>query len=267
MGRITLRDGLKFELHGQEYQLIERVPPGEWKIRNVVTNRQTNLPENAIKDYLFKGELRFITAKSQQHIAFPDLSDAKRNDAIWREKYVTKVLERNIHKSTQQALEPVIKEVYYQLKLSEDIPQEIRDKPQPSHNSVYQWVKKYKQSEGNIHSLVSNTSKKGNRKSRLDPEVYQIIEQAIDEIYLNPNQASIKDTYDLVIVLIVEENQRRKYLNLTDLKIPNYMAIRNIIRKIPPQERDRARLGKRTSDLIHQPVGVGKGLNPTVRLV
>lgn len=90
---------------------------------------------------------------------------------------------------------------------------------------------------------------------------YQIIEQAIDEIYLNRNQGSIKDTYDQVIVLIVEENQRRQYLNLPELKVPKYMAIRNTIKKIPSQERDRARLGKRTSDLIHRPVSVGKGLN------
>ena len=80
---------------------------------------------------------------------------------------------------------------------------------------------------------------------------------------LHSNRSSIKDTYDRVIVLIVEENQRRGYLNLTELKIPEYMAIRNTIQKIPPQERDRARLGKRTSDLIHQPVYVGQGLNPT----
>jgi len=38
MARITLKDGLKFELHRQEYQLIERVSPGEWKILNVVTS-------------------------------------------------------------------------------------------------------------------------------------------------------------------------------------------------------------------------------------
>lgn len=40
------------------------------------------------------------------------------------------------------------------------------------------------------------------------------------------------------------------------------MAIRNIIKKIPSQERDKARLGKRTSDLIHRPVSAGKNLNP-----
>ncbi len=198
-----------------------------------------------------------------QHIAFPDLSEAERNDAIWREKYVKRVLEEGINKSTKQALEPIIKETYRQIKLDENIPQEIQDKPKPSHNSVYQWIKKYKQSEGNIHSLVSNTKKKGNHQSRLQPEVYQIIEQAIDEIYLNRNQSSIKDTYDRVIVLIVKENQYRQSLNLPELKIANYMAIRNIIKKIPSQERDRARLGKRTSDLIHQPVNVGQGSNPT----
>ncbi len=263
MSKITLRDGLKFELHGREYELIARIPPGDWKIRNVVTAKETSLSETDITDFLFKGELQFITAKFQQHIAFPDLNEAERNNAIWRERYVKKVLEEGINKSTKQALEPIIKEVYRQIKLDENIPQEIQNKPKPSYNSVYQWVKKYKQSEGNIHSLVSNTKKKGNRKSRLQPEVYQIIEQAIDEIYLNRNQGSIKDTYDRVIVLIVEENQYRQSLSLPELKIPNYMAVRNTIKKIPPQKRDKARLGKRTSDLIHRPVSVGKGLNPT----
>lgn len=263
MSKITLRDGLQFELHGREYKLIERMSTGEWKICNVVTAKETFLSESDLTDFLFKGELQFITADSQQYIAFPDLTEAERNDAIWRERYVKKVLEAGINKSTKQALEPIIKEVYRQIKLDENISQEIQDKPKPSYNSVYQWVKKYKQSEGNIHSLVSNTTKKGNRQSRLQPEVYQIIEQAIDEIYLNRNQGSIKDTYDRVIVLIVEENQYRQSLNLPELKIPNYMAIRNIIKKISSQERDRARLGKRTADLIHQSVSVGQGANPT----
>ncbi|MGK7894944.1 MAG: transposase, partial [Xenococcus sp. (in: cyanobacteria)] len=263
MSKITLREGLKFELYGQEYELITRIPPGNWKIRNVVTTKETSLSETDITELLFKGELQFITAKFQQHIAFPDLNETDRNNAIWREKYVKKVLEEGINKSTKQALEPIIKEVYLQIKLDENIPQEIQNKPKPSYSSVYQWVKKYKQSEGSIHSLVSNTKKKGNRNSRLAPEVHNIIQQAIDEIYLNPNQGSIKDTYDRVIVLIVEENQYRQSLSLPKLKIPNYMSIRNIIKKIPSQERDIARLGKRTSDLIHRPVMVGQGSNPT----
>ncbi|WP_319422491.1 DDE-type integrase/transposase/recombinase [Pleurocapsa sp. FMAR1] len=263
MSKIKLRDGLKFELHGREYELIERISLGDWKIRNVVTARETSLSETDITDLLFKGKLQFVTAKSQQHINFPDLSEAEKNNAIWKEKYVKKVLEEGINKSTKKALEPIIKEVYRQIKLDENIPQKIQNKPKPSFNAVYQWVKKYKQSEGNIHCLVSNTKKKGNRKSRLQPEVNQIIEQAIDEIYLNRNQGSIKDTYDRVIVLIVEENQYRQSLNLPELKIPNYMAIRNTIKKIPSQERDKARLGKKTSDLIHRSVSVGEGLNPT----
>ena len=245
------------------YLWLFPIPSGDWKIRNIVTAKQTSLSESDIIDLLFKRELRFITTKFQQHIAFPDLTEAQRNDAIWREKYVRKVLQEDINKSTKQALEPVIKEIYLQIKLDENLPQEIQSRPKPSFNAVYQWVKKYKQSEENIHSLVSNTKKKGNRKSRLQPEVYQIIEQAIDEVYLNHNQGSIKDTFDRVIVLIVEENKSRQSFDLPELKIPNYMAIRNIIKKIPSQKRDEARLGKRTSDLIHRPVSVGKSLNPT----
>ena len=133
--------------------------------QTVVTAEETRLLETNITDLLFKGELQFITAKSQQHINFTDLSKAEKNNAILREKHVKKVLEEGINKSTKQALEPIIKEVYRQIKLDENISQEIQNKPKPSYNAVYQWVKKYKQSEGNIHSLVSNTKKKGNRKS------------------------------------------------------------------------------------------------------
>lgn len=127
MARITLKDGLKFKLHNKEYQLIERIAPGNWKILDVVTGKQNNLSEDVMMNFLFKGELEFITATSQQHIAFPDLSETKKNDAIWREKYVTAILDRQIQKFTRQTIEPVIKEVYCQLQVANDIPQEIRE--------------------------------------------------------------------------------------------------------------------------------------------
>ncbi len=132
MARIKLKDGLKFELNGREFQLVERASPGEWKTLNVLTGQQDILSEATIYNFLFKKELKFITAISQQHAAFPDLSDEKKAEAIWREKYVSEILSRGIHKSTPQALEPVIQEVYFQLQISEDIPRKIKDKSKPS---------------------------------------------------------------------------------------------------------------------------------------
>ena len=263
MRRITLKEGVRFELHNREYRIVECVSPGEWKIVDVVTGRQSNLSEDIITNFLFKGKLSFINAVHQSHIAFPDLNQKKKNDAIWREKYVTAILDEGIQQFTQRNVEPIIREVYCEIQVADNLLQEVKDKPQPSFISVYRWLKKYKQSEGDIHSLVSNVSKKGNRKSRLAPEVHSIIQQAIEEIYLSRNQGSVKDTYDRVMVLIVEENQSRQSLNLPELKIPSYVTIGNIIKKIPSHERDRARLGKRTADLIHRPVSIGKGANPT----
>ncbi len=115
MARITLKDGLKFELHGKEYQLVELVNLGEWKILNMLTGQHSMLSADTIRNFLFKGELKFITAKSQQHIAFPDLGEANRSDAIRREKYVTAILERGVNKSTAQVLEPIIQDVYDRL--------------------------------------------------------------------------------------------------------------------------------------------------------
>lgn len=263
MRRITLKEGVRFELHSREYKIIECVSPGDWKIVDVVTGRQSNLSEDIITNFLFKGELSFINAAHQSHIAFPDLNEKKKNDAIWREKYVATILEEGIQQFTKRNVEPIIREVYCKIQVADNLVQEIKDKPQPSFISVYRWLKKYKQSEGDIHALVSNVSKKGNRKSRLAPEVYSIIQQAIEEIYLSRNQGSVKDTYDRVIVLIVEENRYRQSLNLPEIKIPSYVTIGTIIKKIPSHERDKARLGKRTADLIHRPVSVGQGANPT----
>ena len=263
MSRITLKDGLKFELHGKEYQLVELVSPGEWKILHMVTGQHSNLSADIIRNFLFKGELTFTTTKSQQHIAFPDLDETDRNEAIRREKYVMAILEPGVNKSTAQVLEPIIQDVYDRLQIDEGIDREIKDKPQPSHITVYRWLKKYKQSEGNIHSLVSSTSKKGNRTARIQPEVSSIIEQAISEIYLNPNQASAKDTHDRVIVLIIHENQHRKNLSLPELKIPNYMTTLRAVNELVPKERDEKKLGIRTANLIHQAVSVGQGLNAT----
>jgi putative transposase len=263
MARITLKDGLKFELHGKEYQLVELVSPGEWKILHMVTGQHSNLSADIIRNFLFKGELTFTTTKSQQHIAFPDLGEANRNEAIRREKYVIAILERGVNKSTPQVLEPIIQDVYDRLQIEEGIDREIKDKPQPSHITVYRWLKKYKQSEGNIHSLVSSNSKKGNRTARIQPEVSSIIQQAISEIYLNPNQASAKDAHDRAIVLVVQENQHRKKLSLPELKIPNYITTLRAVNDLVPRERDEKRLGIRTANLIHQAVSVGQGLNAT----
>jgi putative transposase len=263
MARIILKDGLKFELHGKEYQLVELVSPGEWKILHMVTGQHSNLSADIIRNFLFKGELTFTTIKSQQHIAFPDLDETDRNEAIRREKYVLAILEQGINKSTAQVLEPIIQDVYDRIQIDEYLDREIKNKPQPSHITVYRWLKKYKQSEGNIHSLVPSSSKKGNRTARIQPEVSSIIQQSISEIYLNPNQASAKDAHDRAIVLVVQENQHRKNLSLPELKIPNYMTTLRAVNDLVPRERDEKRLGIKTANLIHQAVSVGQGLNAT----
>jgi putative transposase len=263
MARIILKDGLKFELHGKEYQLVDLVNPGEWKILNMLTGQHTILSADIIRNFLFKGEVTFTTIKSQQHIAFPDLDETDRNEAIRREKYVLAILEQGINKSTAQVLEPIIQDVYDRIQIDEYLDREIKNKPQPSHITVYRWLKKYKQSEGNIHSLVSSSSKKGNRTARIQPEVSSIIQQSISEIYLNPNQASAKDAHDRAIVLVVQENQHRKNLSLPDLKIPNYMTTLRAVNDLVPRERDEKRLGIKTANLIHQAVSVGQGLNAT----
>ena len=68
MPRITLKNGLKFELHNREYELIECVAPGEWKVLDIVTKKTSNLSEDVMMNFLFNRSQSFTFLCFRQRI-------------------------------------------------------------------------------------------------------------------------------------------------------------------------------------------------------
>lgn len=204
MNRIKLKKGLHLLIHGQEYSVKERLPNGEVYLNNLLTNTNSKLKETTLTQLLFKGELQFINSDRFEvreqsknvfnHRDFTQLPEALRKEAKRRYSYVDRVVKSTPDKQTAKTLKPVITEVS----------QEISDDKPPSWSTLYRWHKSYFSAGQDIRALVPLHSAKGNYQSRLNPEVRQIIKDAIDEVYLNLTQAQgtlILDT-NLPIVLI-----------------------------------------------------------------
>ena len=257
MNRIQLRKGLCLLLHNRRYIIEQRLPNGEIQLKNLLTNTYSNLKETVLINLLFKGELQFLEddysslkqleKKRYSDKDFTELSEALREEAKRKYTYVSRVLELTPNKQTATTLKPIIVQVS----------QEINDNQPPSWVTLYRWYKRYLTSGKDIRSLIPLNSGKGNRHSRLNPEVRQIIKEAIESVYLNMAQAEGMDVYDRVIININQSNRIRETLGQEKLQIPHVSTIYRVIAKLDPYETAIARYGSRIASSIYDPVKLG----------
>jgi putative transposase len=147
-------------------------------------------------------------------------------------------------KLTDSNLKPII----------EQVSNEIEDSEPPSYLTLYRWVKDYLGSGKDIRSLIPKHRAKGNRQSRLEPEVKKIITNAISQVYLKPEQASGSDVYDRVIIEVNQCNRIREAVGTAKLEIPNIAAIYRTINKLDSYEKASCRYGKSIAAQMYDPV-------------
>ena len=257
MTRIQLKKGLRLLLQGREYTIEQRLPTGVLQLRNLLTNTITNFKEVVLTQLLFQGELQFLgsdseTVKQQNDkgyssVDFTELPPELKEEAKRRYRYVSRVLNTTPNKRTAKTLEPIISLVS----------KEIEDDKPPSWLTLYRWLKKYSSSGEDIRSLVPLHSAKGNRQPRLNPEVRQIIKNAIDQVYLNTTQAEGADVYDRVIIEINQSNRLREALGQEKLAIPSMTTIYRAIAQLDSHETAIARYGRRIASSMYDPVKLG----------
>ena len=257
MNRIQLKKGLRLLLHGREYTIEQRLPTGEIQLKDILTNTRSNLKEVVLTQLLFQGELKFLEEdcsgikqrKASNYVGkdFTELPSALREEAKRKYSYVRRVLELSPHKQTATTLEPIISQVS----------KEISDRQPPSWLTLYRWYKNYSESGKDIRALVPLHSAKGNRSSRLNPEVKKIIKDAIERVYLNTTQAEGMDVYDRVLVEINQCNRLRSNLGQEKLTLPSNRTIYRAIAQLDPYQTAIARYGRRNADSMYDSVKLG----------
>jgi putative transposase len=79
-------------------------------------------------------------------------------------------------------------------------------------NSLYRWLERYTLGGARLSSLLPK-SRRDQGHGRLDPEVDQIIERAIEDVYLNAQRCSITELFESVLVTCRAQSLKPPHLN------------------------------------------------------
>jgi putative transposase len=256
---------MRLKLAGQEYSLEQRLPDGNLQMKHTASETLIAKPESELVTALFggdvqllgqNGEVDYLQTQLMQSVVsdFEALepTDLRKIEALRRIKYVKEVKRQGITEfgKNAEALEPLIR----------DIARAINDPEPPASTTLLRWHRQYEKSGEDIRVLVPAYKARGTasdndgRRISNDLEICQnvdkLIEQVIHEQYLQPTRATVKQTYDIVVARIAQENEFRSEGN--KLPTPHKNTLYRIINKLDPYEKDKARYGKRIADLRHK---------------
>ena len=129
----------------------------------------------------------------------------------------------------------IIKKLVFKKKTRKDV-EKIAREHKVSPTTIYTWMKIYEQTE-EISSLVPNTTQRGKSGSRLDKKVENIIEQILENLYLNKQRYGFRKIYSHIA-------RECKKLNID---APHENTIRNRIAAISPKLATKKRHGHKAS--------------------
>lgn len=207
MSKLDLSIGSTVYFQNKRYTIVKVVSFTELAIQNfdtkeIITTKLNNLSSTCIKPSKNKSYIDHYS-ENEWHVA--------------KERY--KVIEPLIFKKRSR------KEV-----------EEIAKQHKKSPTTIYKWISTYEQTE-EISSLVPKTSLRGKKGSRLDAKVDYIINQVLEDLYLNKQKYGFRKIYSKIA-------RECKRLNLTT---PHENTVRNRIEAIHPKVATKAREGHKAS--------------------
>jgi len=223
--------------------------------------------------------------------------DPRRLEMERRRAYVLEVMKLGSHSLTAETLQPIIDKVGSSRgeisqadykKLSGKGKANSRSKPCVS--TIIRWVKRYIKSGEDERAFLPAIKSRGNRKRKFSgahsdndkqqdgeaarrlmkkehserqaKKVGEIVDAAINEVFLNQQRFSVQDVCDATVVKIADENKFRAADD--QLPFPDRSSIYRIVDKLDDYELDEARYGEKIAEAKHR--AYGRGPRPTMPL-
>lgn len=240
MGKSVFKAGVEVDISGKTYLLLRKLDADLWQLEEERNKRIHEYTGTQLRDLYGKGELVFNRGKASGIKArnpgkpYDDISDKQWADAKICRMYVLAVLG---HQCTERLLERLIKRTWESLG--------SLGKP-PSVSAVLRWRLKYVQSGSDLVSLVKRNAKRGNRRNRYPDEVVEMVNSAIDSVYLTEERKSMQEVVDAACALVDKENELRPVS--TRLRRPSYRLVKRMILEIPAYDRCVARHGREVAN-------------------
>lgn len=240
-----LQPGAQFTLSGSPYEVV-KVKQDEARVASTRGGPISHFKINALKDLLENGqiEITFIPRNredgEQQHRSA--LTQAQNAGLTRRLHYV-----QGIHKlcpdnpCSQTAIARHI----------ETLASAINDPNPPGSSTIAGWVLQWRKAAFNEVALANKTKPTRAASENLDATVLELVNQAIQSVYLTPNRGRMCDVYAEVQRLIANYN-----VDTTQpLVTPSAYNVNRIIQRIDLYERDLKRYGKAYAKRRHRVAG------------
>jgi putative transposase len=165
--------------------------------------------------------------------------------AIRKKQYLDFILNLGPFISTPKLLMPIV----------EECAKKIGDEKPPCPISVYRWYRDLTRHQRDFRALIDRHDRKGGCGSRLQPEVTEILHQAIDEIFLSEQRNSGDDVYFDVVHRV---NKRNEFNSIEDkLRIPSRATVYRALASLDKFDEMSARFGKRIAEMKFRTSGLG----------
>lgn len=132
-----------------------------------------------------------------------------------------------------------------------ELAREIDDASPPGASAVAAWFKKWRD-QGRLDAALAPAPKPSRRDfSKIDPQVLEIVDQVIRDLYLKREHASVRAVYSRIVLEVTQFNVKNKEC----LAPPSEYLVRKIIRSIDRYETDRAHHGAAYAARKHRAAG------------
>lgn len=268
-------------LRSREYVIEKRLPDRTIRIKDVLTEERTAMPEQELIDALFEKGAELLGHNRNQDalkerlektrvcdIGILKEDDPRKIQLERRLSYVRAVSAARLDKRTEETLKPII----------ERVASLIADPKPPSTATLIRWLSFYDRSGRDARSLVPATKARGNRKRRFlgrraqkgdlknnqkaqerASKVAELIDNAIDEVYLKDQRFTVRAVHDALTAKIDDANRFRE---LDDqLPLPAKSSLHDVVNKLDDYDVIEARYGKKIADEKYR--AVLQGARPT----
>jgi putative transposase len=110
--------------------------------------------------------------------------------------------------------------------------------------TVYRWYVRYRRLQRDSHALLH---RKRIRRLNLHARLHEILEDAIDEVYLIRERGTVRDTLDCAQEKVREENEKRARDGLKPLLKPSFRMLQRVRDTIPAFDQYAARYGRQAA--------------------
>lgn len=235
MGTAAIQANTAVRIDGKKLVILRKVSDVLWQLEEVKSKRIHERTDSELRSLYASGRLEFEGNSEDEGRDMPgkpylDVPERQLEAAKVRRAYAVAAMSVP---ASERAIQRSAEAVWEKLRQPDKV---------PHWTTVIRWRSKFIGAGQDIHSVVAQFSKRGNRKPRYPVAVRQIVEREIEAIYLKLEKRSVQDVLDQAIMAVRRENKLRPAASA--LPEPTRRLVSTMINQIPAFDRCLAREGR-----------------------